>query len=65
MITIYHNEGYIPKIIGIYVDAGDTSTENTYRYDMLKVVGITEIYFKILLYKLQESGSYGVNISYI
>ena len=63
-LIIEHNEGRIPNILGVYVMASDISTELSWKYSSVKIVGVTETYFKLTYFRETSSGTFSFQIVY-
>lgn len=63
-MIIEHNEGRIPNILGVYVTASDISTELSWKYSSVKIVGVTKTYFKLTYFRETSSGTFGFQIVY-
>lgn len=63
---IYHNKKVIPKIIGITLEqtVNNTEIENSYQAGYVKVIEITNSYFKIAYTRISHDGSYRIKIAY-
>ena len=64
-LVIYHNENIIPTVIGTYIKSDDIlSVTKEYRAGNIKILEITQEYFRVAYTRITSNGSYLIFISY-